>query len=95
MNDLMVKGVVHMRQQEDAQRQAAVLRLACLVGDEAVRAKVHFIVVDEEDGGGNEIGLIMVGGLPNSRNKQPQLRPVGGLHWRESKRGSPPIAWYS
>ena len=81
MNDLLVKDVAHMQQQEDAQRQATV-RLACLVGDEAVRVKVRFIVADEEDGGGNEIGLIMVDGLPSSRNKQLQLSLLEAA-WRD------------
>jgi hypothetical protein len=60
------------QKQEDARRDAAV-RLAYLPGDDAVRAKVHFIAVEREDGDANPIGPIMRDGLPSSRNKELQL----------------------
>jgi hypothetical protein len=57
---------------QDARREAAV-RLAYLGGDDAIRAKVHYIVADEEKGDANPIGPIMVDGLPNSLNFELQL----------------------
>jgi len=67
-------------------RQADLLlaaqRLACLEGDEAVRAKVHFIATGRESDEENRIGLILVNGLPNSRNKQLQLNLLEAA-WRD------------
>jgi hypothetical protein len=70
----------------DARREAAV-RLACLDGDDAVRAKVHFIAAEtQEDSGDPNIGIawILVDGLASSRNKQMQLALVEGA-WRDPK----------
>ena len=64
-----------MQKRTDARREAAV-RLACLDGDEAVRAKVHFIAAERgEDNGDPDIGIawVLVNGLAGSRNKQLQL----------------------
>jgi hypothetical protein len=67
-------------------RQADLLlaaqRLACLEGDEAVRAKVHFIAATEESDEEARIGLILVNGLSNSRNKQLQLNLLVAA-WRD------------
>ncbi len=67
-------------------RQADLLlaaqRLACLEGDEAVRAKVHFIAAAEESDEETRIGLILVNGLSNSRNKELQLNLLEAA-WRD------------
>ncbi len=60
-------------QKQDDERRAAAVRLACLTGDDAVRAKVNFIADEREDGEANPIGPILRDGLPSSRNKQLQL----------------------
>lgn len=66
-----------------AQRREAAIRLAYLPGDEALRAKVHFIAIsDEEVGEGEPIGPIMLDGLPSSNNKQLQLELIEGA-WRD------------
>jgi hypothetical protein len=72
MNDFMTAQLALVEKRKDARLGAAV-RLAYLGGDDATRAKVHFIVADEEKGDGTSIGLIMVDGLPSSRNKELQL----------------------
>lgn len=61
-----------LKQQERARREAAE-RLAYLPGDDAMRAKVQFIVADREAGDADLVGDIMVDGLPSSQNKQLQL----------------------
>ena len=73
-----------IQKQEDARREAAV-RLAYLAGDDAVRAKVHFIAEEREDGEANPIGPIMRDGLPASRNKQLQLDLLEAT-WRDPHR---------
>lgn len=72
LNDMTSNLLAAVQKQEDARREAAV-RLAYLVGDDAVRAKVHFIAEEREDGEAHPIGPIMRDGLPSSRNKQLQL----------------------
>jgi hypothetical protein len=72
MNELIAKQVSLLQKREDARRDAAV-RLAYLPGDDAVRAKVHFIVADREEGDATPISPIMLDGLPSSRNKRLQL----------------------
>ena len=72
INELASNRMAAIQKQEDARREAAV-RLAYLAGDDAVRAKVHFIGDEREVGEGNPIGPIMRDGLPSSRNKQLQL----------------------
>jgi len=67
-------------------RQADLLlaarRLAYLEGDEAVRAKVHFIAAATESDEENRIALILVNGLSNSRNKQLQFNLLEAA-WRD------------
>jgi hypothetical protein len=72
LSELTTNKLAALQKQEDAQREAAV-RLAYLPGDDAVRAKVHFIADEREAGDANPIGPIMRDGLPSSRNKQLQL----------------------
>lgn len=64
-----------------ADHQLAAQRLAYLAGDDAVRAKVHFIATEIE-GSGDGIGLMLIDGLPNSRNKQLQLDLLQSA-WRD------------
>jgi hypothetical protein len=73
------------KQWSDARREVA-LRLACLDGDDAVRAKVHFIAEETQARGGdpNTIVWIMIYGLFNSRNKLLQLTVVEEA-WRDPK----------
>ena len=72
VSELASNRMAAIQKQEDARLEAAV-RLAYLAGDDAVRAKVHFIGDEREVGEGNSIGPIMRDGLPSSRNKQLQL----------------------
>jgi hypothetical protein len=72
LNDMVSNQLAAIQKQEDARREAAT-RLAYLAGDDAVRAKVHFIADEREDGEANPIGPIMRDGLPSSRNTQLQL----------------------
>jgi hypothetical protein len=69
------------QKRKDARREA-VERLAYLAGDDAVRAKVHFIIADKEKGDAYPISQIMVDGLPSSRNKQLQLDLLQAA-WRD------------
>jgi len=69
-------------EKREADRLLAGRRLAYLEGDEAVRAKVHFIAADKETGDGEQIGLILVDGLPSSLNKQLQVSLVEAA-WRD------------
>jgi hypothetical protein len=79
--EAVAKEVANIQKQEDARREAAV-QLAYLVGDDAVRAKVHFIASEKETGEPTMIGPIMVDGLPSSRNKQLQLALLQAA-WRD------------
>jgi hypothetical protein len=81
--DIQSNLLAAIQKQEDARREAAV-RLAYLPGDDAVRAKVHFIA-DDREGEGNPIGPIMRDGLPASRNKQLQLDLLEAA-WRDPHR---------
>ena len=56
-----------------ARRENAV-RLSYLQGDDAVRAKVRWILADKEDGSNDDTGLVMLGGLAHSRNLQLQTQ---------------------
>jgi hypothetical protein len=60
---------VATEQRREARREAA-LRLACLEGDEAVRAKVRLIAAGGE---ADTVTRMMVEGLASSQNKQLQL----------------------
>jgi hypothetical protein len=84
LNDMASNRLAAIQKQEDAQREAAV-RLAYLAGDDAVRAKVHFIADEREDGEANPIGPIMRDGLASSRNKQLQLTLLEAA-WRDPHR---------
>jgi hypothetical protein len=81
LNDMVSNRLAAIQKQEDARRKAAV-RLAYLGRDDAVRAKVHFIADEREDGGANPIGPIMRDGLASSRNKQLQLTLLEAA-WRD------------
>jgi hypothetical protein len=84
VSELASNRMAAIQKQEDARREAAV-RLAYLAGDDAVRAKVHFIGDEGEVGEGNPIGPIMRDGLPSSRNKQLQLTLLEAA-WRDPHR---------
>jgi hypothetical protein len=84
VNGAVSKQMAAIQKQEDARREAAV-GLAYLTGDDAVRAKVHFIVDDVDPNGGNPVGPIMRDGLPSSRNKQLQLDLLEAA-WRDPLR---------
>ncbi len=84
VSELASNRMAAIQKQEDARREAAV-RLAYLAGDDAVRAKVHFIGDQREVGEGNPIGPIMRDGLPSSRNKQLQLTLLAAA-WRDPHR---------
>ena len=63
------------------------MRLACLDGDDAVRAKVHFIAAETQENNGDPnitIAWILVDGLASSRNKQMQLTLFEEA-WRDPK----------
>ena len=86
MGALVVSQESAAQKRWDARREAAV-RLACLDGDDAVRAKVHFIAAEtQEDNGDPNIGIawILVDGLASSRNKQMQLALFEEA-WRDPK----------
>jgi hypothetical protein len=84
LNDMVSNQLAAIQKQEDARREAAT-RLAYLAGDDAVRAKVHFIADEREDGEANPIGPIMRDGLPSSRNTQLQLTLLEAA-WRDPHR---------
>ena len=84
LDDMVSNRLAVIQKQEDGRREAAV-RLAYLAGDDAVRAKVHFIADEREDGEANPIGPIMRDGLPASRNKQLQLTLLEAA-WRDPHR---------
>jgi len=65
-----------------ADRLLAAQRLACLEGEEAIRAKVHLIAEEKESGEDTPIGLILVNGLPSSHNRQLQLNLLEAA-WRD------------
>jgi hypothetical protein len=92
-------------------RHGTAVRLSYLQGDDAVRAKVRWILVDKEDGS-DDTGLVMVSGLAHSRNLQLQVQllqaawgdighvPTGLLQsaLQQSKallRGEPFVLYYS
>ncbi|RXH56828.1 hypothetical protein [Granulicella sibirica] len=64
--------VGRIKKQKESRRQTAI-RLSYLQGDDAVRAKVRWILADPEDGE-DDTGLLMLGGLAHSRNLQLQLQ---------------------
>jgi hypothetical protein len=84
LNDMVSNQNAGIQKREDERREAAV-RLAYLAGDDAVRAKVHFLADWREDGDDNPIGPIMRDGLPSSRNKQLRLTLLEAA-WRDPNR---------
>jgi hypothetical protein len=81
LNDMVSNQLAAIQKQEDLRRDAAV-RLAYLAGDNAMRAKVHFIADEREVGKANPIGPIMRDGLPSSRNKHLQVTLLEAA-WRD------------
>jgi hypothetical protein len=69
--------LARIEKQKEARREAAI-RLSYLQGDDAVRAKVQWILADN-DHGGDDTGLVMLDGLAHSRNLQLQM---GRFGWR-------------
>jgi hypothetical protein len=64
--------VARIGKQKEARREAAT-RLSYLQGDDAVRAKVRWILADN-DHGGDDTGLVMLSGLAHSRHLQLQMK---------------------
>ena len=84
ITEAVAKRMEAIQKQYDERRDAAV-RLAYLPEDDAIRAKVHFIVDEVDPDGGNPVGPIMRDGLPSSRNKQLQLDLLEAA-WRDPHR---------
>lgn len=78
----MIEERLHEYEKQQADRRLAAERLAYLTGDDAVRAKVHFIAEEEDRGDNDLVSFIMIDGLPASRNKQLQLDLLQAL-WRD------------
>jgi hypothetical protein len=78
----MVKERLAAMEKRQADKLLAAEHLACLGGDEAVRAKVHFIATEKESDAGNGFGLVLVNGLSSSRNRQLQLNLLEAA-WRD------------
>jgi len=73
VGEIIIRQQSTIEKRNDARREAAV-RLACLDGDDAVRAKAHLIAAEPEYVDPDiSIAMILVDGLANSRNKQLQL----------------------
>jgi hypothetical protein len=70
--------------QRRAKRRDAAVQLACLEGDEAVRAKVWIIAASASGGDADSVDRIMVDGLASSRNKELQLELLEQA-WRDPK----------
>ena len=64
--------LARIEKQKEARREAALL-LSYLQGDDAVRAKVRWLLADN-DHGGDDTGLVMLDGLAHSRNLQLQMK---------------------
>jgi hypothetical protein len=75
---------VRIERQREARREAAI-QLSYLQGDDAVRAKVGWILADKEDGSGDDTGQVMLGGLAHSRNLQLQLQLLQAA-WDDTER---------
>jgi hypothetical protein len=84
INELASNQIAAIEKREDVRRETAV-RLAYLAGDDAVRAKVHFIAEEPEADETPPIGHILRDGLPSSRNKQLQLTLLEAA-WRDPHR---------
>jgi hypothetical protein len=73
MGKLVAEQIASTQKRAD-DRAATAVRLACLEGDDAMRAKLHFIAAEEENGDPDiVIAWILVNGLSSSRNKRLQL----------------------
>lgn len=82
-NETVRRQTAAMEERRTARREAA-LRLACLDGDDAVRAKVRFIVTAGVSGDPDSVDWMMVDGLTSSRNKQLQLELIEQA-WRDPR----------
>lgn len=84
MNKLVEDRMSAIQERADARREAAV-QLACLEGDDAMRAKVHFIAAEEHQGDPEvDMSWVLIDGLASSRNKQQQLSLFEDA-WRDPK----------
>lgn len=72
-----------IEKQKEARREAAI-RLSYLQGDDAVRAKVRWLLADNEDGS-DDTGLVMLNGLAHSRNLQLQMELLQAA-WVDTQR---------
>jgi hypothetical protein len=66
-------------------RQAAAIRLSYLQGDDALRAKVRWILADKEGGSNDDTGQVMLHGLAHSRNLQLQMELLQAA-WDDTQR---------
>jgi hypothetical protein len=78
----MAEEMLHEDEKRQADRLLAAQRLAYLPGDDALRAKIHFIAEVGDGSDGDLVGFIMVDGLAASRNKQLQLDLLKAL-WHD------------
>jgi hypothetical protein len=69
-----VKNELPLNKKHKDARRDRVVRLAWLGGDDAVRAKGHSIVADEEKGDTNPIDPIVLDRLSSSLNFELQLK---------------------
>lgn len=70
--------------QTESRRETAI-RLSYLQGEDAVRAKVRWILADKEDGSGDDTGLVMLNGLAHSRNLELQVQLLQAA-WNDTGR---------
>jgi hypothetical protein len=80
-NEVLTTRFALIQQRKDERRKAAE-QLAYLGSDDAIRAKVHFIVEDRENGDADPVSHIMLDGLPSSNNWQLQLDLLQAA-WRD------------
>jgi hypothetical protein len=80
-NDILTKQFALVQQRKDG-RRATAQRLAYLDSDEAIRAKVHFIVEAKDGGDADSIACIIVDGLSSSNNWQLQMNLLQAA-WRD------------
>lgn len=90
--DAVMQKMLEIRRKEEAvtqkreqTRREAAERLAYLPGDDALRAKVHFIAAAAENGDPDPVGFILVNGLPSSRNLDLQLSLLQQV-WHDPQR---------
>lgn len=82
LGELMSKEQA-LGEKRKGERRKAAIRLAYLPGDDALRAKVHFLAASSDEVGiADPIAPFMLDGLPSSGNKQLQLDLIEAA-WRD------------